>query len=456
MRSIAKYVRKHLLLFVGVIALILLLDALLYFFAFQDMVRPNQGTSSPGYMTEQTAGQLSYNDGDYSLSSEQQGRLRQHAIWAMLIAENGSVVWQFDLPNEIPQTYSIQDIAVLSRNYLQDYPVFVWGRDDGLLVLGYPKDSYTKLTSNFLPYDSVKNLPWFTFGIFLLDALLLFGAYLLSSRRISKHIDPIIQSISTLSKGQSVQLHVTGELSEIGKSLNQASEILNKKDHARAHWIAGVSHDIRTPLSMIMGYADRLAQSSFADEKTKEQAAIIRRQSVKIKELIEDLNLTSQLEYAMQPMRISEVSPAKLIREMIAEFINSGLDNRYTFDVQIEDTLQSKTIHADAKLLKRALRNLIQNSITHNPDGCTIVVNMNTENDQLYMSVSDNGKGVSADMLKNIVGALKRNNQESDYASSRHGLGLMIVRRIVEAHHGRMTIHSNSGNGFEVKMIFNG
>lgn len=442
------------MLFVGVIALILLLDALLYFFVFQDMIRPNHGTSSPGYMTEQTSGQLSYNAGEYSLSLEQQDRLRQHAVWAMLIAENGAVVWQFDLPDEIPQTYSIQDIAIMSRSYLQDYPVFVWGREDGLLVLGYPKNSYTKLTSNFLPYDSVKNLPWFTFGIFLLDALLLFGAYLLSSRRIGKHIDPIIQSINTLSKGQSVQLHVTGELSEIGKSLNQASDILNKKDRARAEWIAGVSHDIRTPLSMIMGYADRLAQSSFADEKTKEQAAIIRRQSIKIKELIEDLNLASQLEYAMQPMQISEVSPAKLVREVVTEFINSGLNTCYTFDVQIEDALQSKAISADGKLLKRALRNLIQNCIIHNPNGCAIIIEMHTENDQFCISVSDNGKGVSADMLKNIMVSLTRSNQDSDYTSSRHGLGLLIVRQIVEAHHGKMTLHSKSGNGFEVKMIY--
>lgn len=78
-----------------------------------------------------------------------------------------------------------------------------------------------------------------------------------------------------LSDGKAISLHVDGELAEIAESVNKASNILSKQNEARANWISGVSHDIRTPLSMIMGYAERIAQSKEASASIKEQAEIV-------------------------------------------------------------------------------------------------------------------------------------------------------------------------------------
>ena len=82
--------------------------------------------------------------------------------------------------------------------------------------------------------------------------------------------------------------------------MNKASSILNRQNEARANWISGVSHDIRTPLSMIMGYAGRIAENETASKTIQEQAEIVRKQSVKIKELVQDLNLVSQDVYKRQ------------------------------------------------------------------------------------------------------------------------------------------------------------
>ena len=119
-------------------------------------------------------------------------------------------------------------------------------------------------------------------GMLGLDLLCLFSAYYFSKRRIIHNTEPIVSAVKTLADGKPVSLHISGELSEIASSVNKASSILNRQNEARANWISGVSHDIRTPLSMIMGYADRIAESKAASKSIREQAEIVRKQSVKI------------------------------------------------------------------------------------------------------------------------------------------------------------------------------
>ena len=99
-----------------------------------------------------------------------------------------------------------------------------------------------------------------------MDVLCLFLAYYFSKRRIIQNTEPIVDAIETLADGKPVSLHIDRELSEIANSVNKASLILSRQNEARANWISGVSHDIRTPLSMIMGYADRIAADKTASE----------------------------------------------------------------------------------------------------------------------------------------------------------------------------------------------
>ena len=93
------------------------------------------------------------------------GRSRKNVnnqlLWAMYLNTEGSCNWTVNLPEEIPTEYSIQDIAIFSRGYLKDYPVFVWSDENGLLVIGYPQNSYMKITSNYYPIDTVRKVPLF-------------------------------------------------------------------------------------------------------------------------------------------------------------------------------------------------------------------------------------------------------------------------------------------------------
>ena len=278
MRSFAHYISKHLISFATFILILLFLNAVVFGLTFQKVVTEDYGTSSPHPMLEMTAAAAT----PERLSDDAAQKLRQNHIWAIYLNADGQCYWSVDLPDEVPKSYTIQDVALFSKGYIEDYPVFVWNTDDGLLILGYPKDSYTKLTSNYYSISALRRLPVFVLGMLGLDVLCLFCAYYFSKRKIIRNTEPIVSAEETLADGKPVSLHISGGLSDIASSVNKASSILNRQNEARANWISGVSHDIRTPLSMIMGYAGRIAENESASKTIQEQAEIVRKQSVRI------------------------------------------------------------------------------------------------------------------------------------------------------------------------------
>ena len=145
MKSFGSYISKYLVSFVAFILILLFLNAVVFGLTFQKIVTEDYGDSSPQSMLEMTATAAT----PEQLSDEAVQMLRQNHIWAIYLNTAGQCYWSVDLPDNVPKNYTIQDVALFSKGYIEDYPVFIWNTDDGLLVLGYPTDSYTKLTSNY-------------------------------------------------------------------------------------------------------------------------------------------------------------------------------------------------------------------------------------------------------------------------------------------------------------------
>ena len=372
----------------------------------------------------------------------------------MLLDAGGRCIWEVSLPEEIPTQYTIQDVAVFSKGYLQDYPVFVRNIDNGLLVLGYPKDSFMKLTGNYFPIRAIRLFPLFVTGILAIDIVLLFLVYYFSKRKISQNTEPIMASIKTLSTGKPVDLSIGGELSEIADSVNQASRVLSRQNQARANWISGVSHDIRTPLSMIMGYAQRIARDHAASENIQREAEIIQAQSVKIKDLVQDLNLVSQLEYEMQPLHKEPVRLSKLLRSYAADLLNTGIDERHSIEVLISPEAEPVAVECDARLISRAVGNLVQNSINHNPQGCDIFLSLDCSPENISITVADNGVGMPAEGLRELKEKPHYTESTDEQLDLRHGLGLLLVRQIMGAHGGTMEIKSAPQDGYQTILTF--
>lgn len=416
----------------GITLTLLLLNLVVLFFWLVQL--KNDETVS--YNFNEIAENLVRQNGQVQITEAGRSLIRKQYQWAMLLSSEGTVLWSENLPADFPDHFSAPEIASFSRWYLQDYPVHVWRYSDGLLVFGSPKGSLWKHGIEMPEQFAGKFPTWLGLAL-ILNALVAFVLALLLGLRLFRSLRPLIKGIEGLAQNQPIQLSTSGLLGDLANQLNQTSEqlrrqeaALQKRDTARTTWIAGVSHDIRTPLSMVMGYASQLEEDPRLPEDERKQAAIIRRQSEKIKALVSDLNLASKLEYEMQPLRLNSIYPAGLAREVVTDFLNNGLDEDYTIELKVEAEAQGITLLGDEALLRRALSNLIHNSIQHNPDGCAILVTVEKNTRYCILSVSDNGTGFSQAVLDTLQ------NPEVASVIQPHGLGLTIVQQIVKAHGG--------------------
>lgn len=226
-------------------------------------------------------------DGSYTL---QNFDLPQDAAaWMLLLDADGNVVWQWNKPDELPTHYTLSQVASFSRWYLMDYPVQSLVRGDGLLLAGQAKGSLWKYSVEF-SQRFMARLPGWLLGMFFLALFCVLALAALLLRR-------------------------------------QFRREQRGRDEARSNWISGVSHDIRTPLSMVMGYAGQLEENPALPEQARKQAAIIRRQSQTIRDLVNDLNLTMRLDCEMQALRKAPLELAPFLRQTAADFLNSGLEH---------------------------------------------------------------------------------------------------------------------------------
>ena len=453
MKIVERFFRKYFLSMVGVIALFLLLNVVL-FFSMLIWAWQTSTSETPDLSINEICDSIMMDEeGHFATAEGLSGLLEENHAWAMILDDAGTVIFQRGLPEELPRRYTTTDVAKFSRWYLGDYPVYVREHPQGLLVVGGEKGSRAKYYFS-VNESYVRKLFVGLVVVFLTNIIVVVLLIWKNTRHVEKAVTPILRGIETVSSGQPVSLPEKGELAEINRQLNKAGAFIAKKDSARADWISGISHDVRTPLSVILGFAGQLEDDRTLPASAREQAACIRKQGERLRSLISDLNLTSRLEYAMQPLRMETVYLVELARQAICELLDSGLEERYEIEFCADQESESVSILGDEALLKRALGNLIQNSIVHNPQGCRIAVSVLRGEAGIMVDVADDGAGVSAEMLKELTADSHHLESTDEKLNLRHGLGVLLVRQIVEVHKGTMTMESAPQKGFRTVLTF--
>ena len=324
--------------------------------------------------------------------------------WAILLSEEGQVVWSFRKPADLPEQYSLTDVASFTRWYLNDYPVQCRIRDDGLLVVGAPKGSVWK-HDIAMSVDTLLQTPFWAAGLFLLALGGVLGfAYL-----------------------------------TVGRWFRQTQQV---RDAARSNWINGVSHDIRTPLSVVMGYAAQL-EAADLNPAQKNQASAIRVQSQVIRDLVNDLNLTMRLDCEMQALRKEPIQPAAFLRQVAADFLNGGLAEGFELEMDLPETALPP-IEADPFLLRRAINNLLTNCVRHNAPGGAIRLGAQCEGKNLVLFV----EGGTAE-----PGPVNTARQLESDGGAAHGTGLRLVAQIAAAHGGMVRFEQGADKDLCVSMV---
>ena len=339
---------------------------------------------------------------EYRLEEEEAEKLSGAQQFAMLLDNGGNILWSEFLPKELQKNYTLQDVAKFTRYYLEDYPVRTYVVPEGLLIIGQKKEQIWKYT---LEYDenAVRNLIELLPLLFLANAVILVSVPIWIQKKRAK-----------------------------------------QKEEERTEWIAGVSHDIRTPLAIVLGNAEMIAATTESEE-IKDRALRIEKQGLRLRRLVENLNLFSKLSFGYGKLEKEKIQVSRFLRKTITEMRNQTEDERVQFNLDIEEDLQSLELCFNENLMERALMNLLYNAVQHNPEGCEITVKLyQDEKGHVFLHVEDNGCGLEKAALER----LNRKNYEWEPSTGQHGLGLKIVKQVISRHRWKVHFGEGSQGGF--------
>lgn len=390
-------------------------------------------------------------DGTFSISPEAQQALDERYVWAMQLDDTGQVIWEYQLPASFPRNYTVPEVATFTHWYLEEYPVYCWQNDMGLMVIASAPGSewkYNMIMSEGVVRQIIDWIP----TVLVLNLLAVLLLTLLLGWRMYRASAPLAQGIHDLAQGETIWLPERGVLRVLSAGLNRASETLlaqrtalQKRDRTRTEWIAGVSHDIRTPLSLVQGNAAQLETDPSLSAEARRKAALIRTQSQRIGRLVSDLNLASKLTYELQPLHQTVFRPAALLRAAAVNALNSYAEG-VAIEVKLPPASGPLTVTGDEALLHRAIDNLLRNSVTHNTPHVRIQLMLTVTADTWSITVSDDGKGLSEEQLSRL-------RQRDTGALPTHGLGLVLVQQIARTH-GGTALFSNMSPGLQITLVF--
>ncbi len=229
----------------------------------------------------------------------------------------------------------------------------------------------------------------------------------------------------------------------------QENECKRKEfEQLRQEWAAGVTHDLKTPLSYISGYTDMLLSSEYrwSEQEEREFLQLIKEKSTHLEELINDLGIAFRMDQSVGMKYASQkIELVELLRRVIAEIANMPSSKGNSFEILGEGPLY---FNGDVHLLKRAFTNLIVNAIVHNPPGTEITVSIR-KNPQLEVEIKDNGKGKDEETIKHLFDRYYRGTS-TEAPTGGTGLGMAIVKQIITAHRGIIEVVSKVEKGTSI------
>lgn len=295
-------------------------------------------------------------------------------------------------------------------------------------------------------------------GIFSVTFLALQERYMRYIGRISA----AIQNISEGDLNTTVEVIGDDEFSAMAVHLNKMvgdiRSLMDKEREAertKNELITNVAHDLRTPLTSIIGYLELLSgQVELSPQMQKKYIGIAYAKSKRLEKLIEDLFGFTKMNYGKMSMNVSKVDVVKLLSQLLEEFYPSFVDKNLSYELQ--SNVPVKIITADGNLLARLFDNLINNAIKYGADGKRVLVKVTASEQVVTISVTNYGYVIPEEELPLIFNKFYRVEQSRSTNTGGTGLGLAIVKNIVDMHGGTIQVTSDlNGTVFTVKLKTN-
>ena len=320
-------------------------------------------------------------------------------------------------------------------NYIIGFPYAI-----GKYMLYYNGETVSRLSPMF-------RVVLFVISFVGISLFLIYGFWL--TRQMGK----VSRGIGAVSLRTYQKLPEKGIFSGIYAALNQmdakirhSDQLKNETERARQEWISNITHDLKTPLSPVKGYAELLACGTASDSQTvQEYGSIILKNVDHVEKLINDLKLTYQLESGALPFHPKQVRLVRYLKELVIDIANDpAFSNR---SIEFECDLPEITATIDPDLFHRAVCNVVVNALVHNPPDTTVTVSVAEDKEKgVCLSVRDNGIGISEKEKAKLFTRYYRGTNTKE-KSEGSGLGLAIAKQIVVLHNGEITVKSEAGKG---------
>ncbi|MCJ7689117.1 MAG: HAMP domain-containing histidine kinase [Clostridiaceae bacterium] len=326
------------------------------------------------------------------------------------------------------------------------YDTYTWGLEHIELLREVSKAKQTRIT--FL-----KIFPFIIF-IFLLSTMVLYSK--LTSRIFVKPLKKLLQGVNTLKSGEysaRVEINSLNEIGQLKDAVNLMAEkiqqeiiLKEKSEQNRKRIILDISHDLKNPLTSILGYSELLLENDdILSEDRNKLLRVINNNSKRANDLIQDLFELSRVESTEYKLDIESHDIGEFLRELIAGYVPMMEQNGLEYEVDItEDEVE---LSFDRKSLDRALSNIILNSIKYNSTGITISVKLLIDDGMALIIIEDDGVGIPKELQENIFEPFVRVDATRNSKTGGTGLGLAISKAIIEKHGGSICLKSDIEKG---------
>lgn len=405
------------------------------------------------------------------LSEEIQRELSRRKGWVQLIDTEGNVVDEYGAENQHNE-YSVNRLFTKRHTEESSTALHFDPSTEQAILVGIPAVNKTSALEKGLFESFNKSL----MVIFIVAFLLLLAGTLWYARKFGVPLLTLMNWIQNLGSGiyqeptdvhdRPVTRNRKGKLKrkfrlykELIATLSQLTETLKQNEkqqrimaQTREEWISGLSHDLKTPLSSISGYAQMLASDySWSEKETREFAHIMADKSDYMMDLLEDLTLTYRLKNHALPIAKVPTDLNEFIRRIIIHYINDPANQDKSFDfIPYPDTISA---FIDPKWFQRIMDNVIANAIKYNPPGTTISVTLTTiEGHLIVITIKDDGIGMESATLEKLFSRYYRGTHTGETGSG-SGLGMAITKQLVHLHNGTIQGQSQPGKGTTIRIM---
>ncbi|MFE7374131.1 sensor histidine kinase [Bacillus cereus] len=412
----------------------------------------------------------------FALTDQETQLLSKEKATLQIFNHDGEEV--FSYPNGKKKTFSAIQAALNEKepwNHKENTSSFYDANSGHLLVV-------TTKNEHYYPDDEIEDVfaKKFLIGCGLILLIVFVYLVILSIWYGNKFGKPLLHAMRWLKniaggkyeepvnkKGRPVRFRKSGKekwsfrlFRDVTSSLEHLSITLKKNDamrqvlqQTREEWITGLTHDLKTPLSSIYGYALLLEsnQYNWTDRDIQQFGSVMKEKSQYMTTLIDDLSLTYQLKNNSLPAQHVNVEINQFVQKVLLQFINNPtLQNQNIEFIPSSNKIQ---YFIEEKWFQRIIENLLVNAVKHNNETTNVIVKLSQNANSFTLSISDNGKGMD-DKTKELLFERYYRGTNTEESNIGTGLGLAITKQLVHAHNGTISVDSALGKGTTIILVF--